>query len=309
MSQVPISLIIDDGSPANTFYFHRLYEKHELLVPTSFTREFAQTCRRHGLKGKFSVVPMPGCLGRLDQGLNRVPQQNVDEFLQVCRQEIMPAFSITPEILTHFLAYNLQSGGFMNLCEDRYIAGLNAEEIAAYVGLALQILDNLGLDPSGVTSPWHTGKNNEGYYAAGIGMAFKQTLNKNQCFYFLHGADGPIKKPTVVCDSERTGTVVSIPYNTGSDPFWELQYCSSAAKAKDHMLTKIDELLSDDGRSGIIRRIFETGLPIVLITHWQTLFCDGKKFGLRALDCLAERINRVFGNQVQWQSFCQLAGF
>ena len=67
MSKVPISLIIDDGGVVNMYHYHDLTHKHEQLVPPAFTMEFGNICRKHGVRGKFSVVPIPAGLGRLDK--------------------------------------------------------------------------------------------------------------------------------------------------------------------------------------------------------------------------------------------------
>ena len=44
-----------------------------------FTREFAEWCLKHGVKGKYSVVPCLAALGRIDDGLpilSRAQQEN-----------------------------------------------------------------------------------------------------------------------------------------------------------------------------------------------------------------------------------------
>ena len=85
--------------------------------------------------------------------------------------QIQPRFSITPEVLTHYRAYDLKNGSCKHVFEDVWFSSLSAEEIADYVGLALTILSRVGLDPQGMTSPWRCGIDNEDNYAAGIGMA------------------------------------------------------------------------------------------------------------------------------------------
>ena len=53
--------------------------------------------------------------------------------------------------------------------------------------------------------------------------------------------------------------------------------------------------------------VLEDGGPIVLITHWQSLFSDGRFYGLDGFECLMERIHRYIGDKVEWMSFMQLA--
>lgn len=307
MATIPVSLIIDDGGPVNMFHFHDLKTFHELLVPPAFAAEFAAVCSRCGIKGKFSVVPMPAGLGRLDETVSQVPEANIRKFIRIVKEQIEPRFSITPEVLTHYRAYDLKTGGFKHVFEDVCFSSLTAEEIADYVGLALTILSNTGLDPAGMTSPWRCGIDNEDNYAAGIGMAFRKIMHKDRCFYFLHpGAD--FKKPVLMCDSEKTGKVVSIPNNT-FDAFWPTQNPADARTAAEEARKNIDKLLAPDGRSGLVRDLYEQGLPITLISHWQSLYSDGRAIGLRGLEELAGRINKVFGCQVEWLTFSELSEF
>ena len=305
MKRIPISLIIDDGSPVNLYHFHQLKINHKLLIPYEFTKEFGKCCERNGIKGKFSVVPIPAGLGRIDRKVTQVPTKNLHEFLDVVCKQIAPNFSITPEILTHYLAYDIKKGNSRHVCEDVYFSNLSAAEVAEYVGLALEILCNVGLRPSGVSSPWVTGIDNENNYAAGIGIAFRKIMKVQKCFYFLHCLDN-VTKPMVMCDSKETGKVVTIPANT-EDPFWNTQFPATRKQAETTVQKKVDELLSADGRSGILRDLFEKELPVTLITHWQSLFSDGRAIGLAGLEVLAQRINHIFGNQVEWLTLEKLA--
>lgn len=305
MSRIPISLIIDDAGPVNTYHFHDLGHEHEFLVPPAFLREFIKICERTGIKGKFSVVPIPAGLGRIDQKISYVPQATRKAYLKLLKEKVQGRFSITPEILTHYLAYNPETCHCMHLCEDEYFSKLDAESISRYVGFALEILTSAGLSPSGVTSPWMCGLDNEVNYAKGIGMAFKRTLNKDKCFYFLHSRDKQIR-PLVACDSKETGKVVSIPNNT-FDAFWETQNPIPEKKAIRNAVNSIDKLLSADGRSGMILDHFHQENPIILISHWQSLFSDGRAIGLAGLELLATRINQVFGDTVEWVNFDELA--
>ena len=38
-------------------------------IPDAFVREFGEWCAEHGVKGKYSVVPYPACVGWLDREL------------------------------------------------------------------------------------------------------------------------------------------------------------------------------------------------------------------------------------------------
>ncbi len=306
MKKIPVSLIIDDGSPVNMFYFHNPGTPHEFIVPPAFTREFAKCVAKNGIKGKFSVVPNPGCLGSLDKKVNRVPAVNIKKFLDLVRTELQGPFSITPEILTHYRAINLETGNAMHVFEDVYISKLCKEEIADYVAHALEILSNCGLHPTGVTSPWNTGIDNEKNYYEGIGRAFVKQLGRKKCFYFLHSNDEKWTLPTVMVDTAETGRVVHIP-NNAKDPFWDTQNPATARQAVASARRQIDSLISPDGKKGKLIELADAGLPLIFISHWQSIFSDGRKIGLEGLNALAERINKHFGNALEWMNFEELA--
>ncbi len=49
------------------------------------------------------------------------------------------------------------------------------------------------------------------------------------------------------------------------------------------------------------------GYPVTLLTHWQSIFSHGTGAGLDGLEMLLERIDRVFGTDVRWQTCLELA--
>lgn len=305
MSKIPVSLIIDDGGPVNLFHFHDLKCPHELLVEPAFFKEFAKICSRNNIMGKYSFVPVPAGLGRIDKKLSQVPAKYIKDYIKITKEEIEPVFSITSEILTHYLAYNLQTGGNKHICEDVFVSTATDEEIAEYVGLSLEILSNVGLNPTGVTSPWATGIDNEENYAKGIGKAFCRVMKKKECFYFLHSRD-TLKKPVVMFDTPETGRVVSVPNNT-VDAFWFTQNPLTKKQAVQNAKKAIDSLLSADGRTGVMRELFDAGDPIIFISHWQSLYSDGRKIGLEGLDALTQRMNKIFGKEIEWMPMAELA--
>ena len=81
LDRVPLSIIFDDSTVlVNLNYFfmrdrnlvdgeNRRWQDVPIVHPESFVREFAEWCLEHGVRGKFSVVPCPAALGRIDEGL------------------------------------------------------------------------------------------------------------------------------------------------------------------------------------------------------------------------------------------------
>jgi len=299
---IPIALLVDDGAPVNPMFFHDAPHEHPPLIPNALLRDFATVCERHGARGKFSVLPMPLCLGDINRRVNHVPTRHLAGFLHVLRRRIAPRFDITPEILTHHAAYRLE-GGFHHVFEDEWVARAGEAEIADYIALALEILVDVDLPATGVTSPWSTGNRNEDVYARAIGAAQRRVHRRALTWYFLHVAGvGPARRPTVTYRNPGNGqAVVSIPANT-DDPFWNTQRPMSRTHRQARAAARkgVDALLTPDGRGGRIPEVIAQGCPLTLLTHWQSLFSDGTWAGLWGLDRLLARLNERYGRELDW---------
>ena len=69
----------------------------------------------------------------------------------------------------------------------------------------------------------------------------------------------------------------------------------------------IDRLISPDGKTGRIRQLIDSGFPVVIVTHWQSLYTQGTELGLDGLNILAERIQRIFGSDFEWVTCSEMA--
>jgi len=303
---VPASLLIDDGAPVNLMVWHEPWAQHVRDVPNAFAREFAALCERHGVRGKFSVLPMPAGLGRIDRRLNGVSAARLRGFLDVVRTRIAPRFDITPELLTHLIACDPKTG-FTHLYEDEWVARASAAEITDYLALALRILDEVGLRANGVTSPWGTGATNARAYAQGIAQAFWRVHRRKLSWYMRDVTAARPRRPWVAWRDPRRGLrTVSVPANV-PDVFWPVQYARTARAARATARRAADGLLSRDGRAGSIRRLFDAGLPITILTHWQCLFANGRTAGLWGLKLLLGRMEEHLGKHIRWMRCSELA--
>ncbi len=305
--KTPISLIIDDGAPVDPLFYEIPGYETPFLVPAEFTRRVAETFDRFDLRGKITIIPMPSCLGRIDQSLKRVPQDHLEAFLKLVRERIAPRFDITPEFLTHLRAYNLKTGEYQHIYEDVWISQAPLEEIVEYFVLAFTILKNVGLMATGITSPWVSGIDVEKKYAQALAEAQWKTFERKLTWYFLQMTGwGKPRQCSVEYEAlERGQVVVSVPANA-EDIFWSMERPTREERLR-FINDGIDRVVSADGRSGRIRELIESGNPVVLLTHWQSLYTQGTALGLDGLCALAERIQKVFGNSLEWVSCSELA--
>jgi hypothetical protein len=304
--KIPMSLIVDDGSPVDPLFYEIPGYETPFLVPAEFTARVAGTFERFGLRGKITIIPMPSCLGRIDQSLKRVPQEHLQAFLKIVRERIAPRFDITPEFLTHLRAYDLKNGTYQHIFEDVWITRAPIEEVVDYFVLALQILQNVGLPATGITSPWLSGIDVEKKYAQALADAQWKVFQRKVTWYFLYTAElGPPRELSVEYQAPGRGqSVVSVPANA-PDIFWSME--RPAGERRQFIQDNVNRLLSPDGRTGRIRELIESGNPVILLTHWQSLYTQGTGLGLEGLTALAERIQKVFGNSVEWVSCSERA--
>jgi hypothetical protein len=305
----PISLIIDDGSPVDPLFYELPGYETPFLVPAGFTNRVADTFDRYDIRGKFTLIPMPSCLGRIDQSLKRVPQDHLQDFLKIIRERVYPRFDITPEFLTHLCAYDLKTGNYQrHLYEDTWISQAQPDEIVEYFTLAFQILKNVGIEATGITSPWVSGIDVEKKYAKALGDAQWNMFKRKLTWYFLHAAsdnEKPFPCSIEYKNTERGQSVVSVPSNAG-DIFWSMDIPAKHERVK--MINDgIDRLVSPDGRTGRIKQLIESGNPVVIVSHWQSLYTQGTGLGLEGFASLAERIKKVFGPNLEWVTCSELA--
>ncbi|MEO1844585.1 MAG: hypothetical protein ABGZ37_09950, partial [Akkermansiaceae bacterium] len=175
-NRVPVGLIIDDSTclvNLNRFampqfneawggkreVYHRNWKDWPAEIPDSFVRKFGEWCAEQGVKGKYSIVPFPACVGRLDLEVPGWSRREIKESIKLVQELMMPNWDIHPEMVTHTRVINFKTGqpfpeiGPKTMENWDFTTGKSADEIAAYQVYALQILKNIGLPCEGVTTP------------------------------------------------------------------------------------------------------------------------------------------------------------
>jgi hypothetical protein len=175
-ARVPVDLIIDDATclvNLNKFAIPQFaaawgagsnYEKYKWRewpneIPDTFVRKFGEWCAGHGVKGKYSIVPYPACVGRLDRMLPGWTQRELNDSLELVRQVMTPNWDIHPELVTHTRVIDTKTGHpypdhstkFMENWD--WATGRSVDEIADYMTYALRILKSVGLPCEGITTP------------------------------------------------------------------------------------------------------------------------------------------------------------
>src|SRR5579872_2744395 len=85
----PISLIVDDPTPGyNPAYFHSGFRSGPMHTPRELVDRFADLVETTRIRGKFSVIPYPFGLGRVDRAVRGVSDADRRYFLDVTRERI-----------------------------------------------------------------------------------------------------------------------------------------------------------------------------------------------------------------------------
>lgn len=305
--KVPISLIIDDSAP-----LVHIYHKHKTppltkdgraispTVPNDFLFQFCDIVEKYGVRGKFSVVPNPAGKGNINDCLEGFSKDALCQWIDTVNTRLSKFFSFCPEILTHYLTLDLKSGTYLSERECEWSLHATAEEMTDYIARALEIDRDAGIRCTGVTSPWDFGANNEKNYVIAIANAFEHVFGKKKSWYFLHGIlDRKNIRPWVEYN-ENGKTVVSVPY-TVDDGFWQSIDCDDSSE--EYIRYIADIYLTEDGKSGKIAETLNNNSFPILCTHWQSLFSNGNRTGVRALEEVVKRVENSLSHRVEWVDF------
>jgi len=336
MNRCPVTLLIDDPSPCinplyyfasqvpkdavdyhytknkGQWYFDSDTEFKFPIVPTidqEFVHEFAEWVRSTNVLGKISVVPYPAGLGRIDRKLVGFPKDRVTDFVSTFKKEVSQKFDIGPEMLTHTRALNLKTGKLASgISEHDWSQKQDAITLTKYLSFALRILQSAGLEPSGVTSPCNFGMYVEDEYVKAVLTAGSSVLGKKVLWYFLNvDAESPIVDHKVMyLDREGGEAVVSL-IGSMNDPLWTAQFTDLPYEIWEQ--ERIHPVLSSDGTTGRIAEQVRSGSYVTIVTHWQSLYSNGSRYGLKGLGELVSRINKLLGERILWMRCTELAQY
>ena len=320
LDRVPLSIIFDDSTVlVNLNYFfmrdrnlvdgeNRRWQDVPVVHPESFVREFAEWCLEHGVRGKFSVVPCPAALGRIDEGLPLFSKTQQESWLRMCKEVITPAYDITPEMITHTVVVDpktckpLESGiweqyDWNNLPVDQ------EELVIDYITTACQILQNVGLTPEGVTSPGGFG-NPLDFYAKVVGIAARAvTGNPTPYFFKRVSNDGPVETPVWYADRETGTAVGEIIASTGD---WTGSWTGYGE-------VNVDKYITADLDGGRLPAVIDAGDPAVLISHWQGFYGlhNDDRRGFNAFKTVVRRLKErdPKGERTQWRKCSEITNY
>ena len=240
--RVPLSFIIDDSTclvnmgaycmpqfnsawPQNPIYW-RKWQDWPREIPDSFVREFGEFCLEQGVRGKYSIVPMPACVGWLDRELPGWSKKQLKESLQLVRDLMVPSWDITPEMVTHTRMIDLKTGrpiepaGPATMENSWPPEKKSVDEMAAYIAYALQILKNAEIPCEAMTTPGGFGNKCKSELSLGARQAIGDVFAPEIPHYFKYIAEGKENTSPRLEHVEGIGTdsvklIANVPAGTG----------------------------------------------------------------------------------------------
>ena len=324
--RTPVSFIIDDSTClVNMGHFcmpqfaeawpdRKEYDKPWRTwpreIPDSFVREFGEWCGEHGVRGKYSIVPFPACVGRLDRELPGWSRSDLRASLKLVRELMCPNWDIHPEMITHTRVIDLATGhpqveindGTMENSYPRQKK--SADELAAYLAYALCILKNCDLPCEGITTPGGFGNLVKPELGLAVFQAVRDVYSAELPHYFKYVEDKGLETwPKIEhasgLDTDQPRMVVNVPAGTG-DWFggWDGSRQSEGAK-----------YATPDGAKGRMVELLENGRPAVMLCHWAGLFSNGSKEGFHDFQQVVQGLERRFRDTMVWMKVSTLARY
>jgi len=322
-NRVPVSLIIDDSTClVNMAHFgiphfatawpDRYKQDWRSLpreIPDSFVRKFGQWCHEHGVKGKYSIVPYPACVGWLDRCLPGWSQKELDDSLELVRELMMPDWDIHPEMISHTWVINTRTGRPYPERTGYYIENAgwsqdkSADELADNMTYALRILKNVGLNCEGITTPGGFGSQNRENLAKATLESCRDVFNAEIPHYFRdlftdERSVAPLVQYASGLDGDDPKCVVSIIGCTG-DWFggWDGLNPGSA-----------DKHITEDLSAGRLPQVIEKGEPAILVCHWPGVYFNGTELGFDIFKEVVRRIHARYDNLL-WMKQSEIARY
>ncbi len=324
-ARVPVSLIIDDSTClANLAHFampqfaqtwpHRdAYQKPwrqwPREIPDDFLRRFAQWCGERGVKGKFSVVPYPACVGWLDRFLPGWSADELRQSLELVHQQIVPQWDIHPEMVSHTRVIDTKTGrpfqdpGEYFMENWRWSDGKSVDELAHYMAYALKVLKNVDLPCQGITTPGGFGNRVLPELAQATLQACRDVHAVEVPHYFRHlytdqRSVAPQVQYAAGLDGSDPRCVVSIIGCTG-DWFggWDGDTPGSA-----------DRFIAPDLASGRMVDVIARGEPAIMVCHWPGLYFNGQELGFHIFQQVVARLDARF-DHLLWMKLSEIARY
>ncbi len=321
--RVPVSFIIDDSTclvnlahfcipPFAEVFPGRYLQPWKTLpreIPDAFVRKFGEWCHERGVKGKYSIVPYPACVGWMDRELPGWSKRELEASLDLVRTLMAPDWDIHPEMVSHTWVIDTKTGRPYPERTERFMEnwgwteGKSVDQLADYLAYALQILKNVGLPCEGITTPGGFGTQVLPELAQATLQACRDVYRAEIPHYFRHlFTDGRSVAPRVEYASGLEGMApecaVSIIGCTG-DWFGGWDGLSPG---------NVDLFITEDLQGGRLPEVMDRGEPAILVCHWPGIYFNGEEVGFTIFKEVVRRIH-ARNDDLLWMKLSEIARY
>ncbi|HOW65709.1 MAG TPA: hypothetical protein PK256_10505 [Verrucomicrobiota bacterium] len=322
--RIPVGLIIDDSTclvNLNRFAipqfaqawgkgYTQSWREWPVEIPDRFVRQFGEWSAAHGVKGKYSIVPYPACVGRLDRMLPGWTQRELKDSLDLVRSLMMPNWDIHPEMVTHTRVIDIRTGHPYPDFSLKYMenwdwtTGRSIDELSHYMAYALNVLKEVGLPCEGITTPGGFGTRARPQLAEATLESVRDVFKAEIPHYFrdLYDEGNESVAPRVECASGLRSAdpkcVVSVVGCTGD---WTGGWDCSQPEGADRFITA-------DLKSGRLVDVIERGEPALMVCHWTGIYWNGEERGFRILREVVRRMHERF-DHLLWMKLSEVARY
>jgi hypothetical protein len=321
--RVPISFIIDDSTCLVNLahycipHFAEVYpdrykqnwKKLPREIPDSFVREFGEWCGERGIKGKYSVIPYPACVGWLDRDMPGWSKKELKESIKLVRDLMMPNWDIHPEMMTHTWAIDIKTGRAYGERDENHLENWgfsqkkSTDELAAYMAYAMKVLKEVGLVCEGITTPGGFGNKNLANLAAGTFQACRDVYGTEIPHYFRHLiTDGkesvaPRVENAAGLDKLKPECVVSI---IGCAGDWFGGWDGLERGRADLFIT--------EGGKGRMVDVIDRGEPAIMVAHWPGIYYNGDRDGFDIFKEVVKRLHAKY-DHLLWMKLGEISRY
>lgn len=323
--RVPVSLIIDDSTclvNLNRFAVPQFAEAFPdgryghpwktwpVEIPDDFVRKFGDWCSDHGVKGKYSVVPYPACVGRLDRVLPGWTAKELTASIDLVRTRLMANWDIHPEMVTHTRVIDTKTGHPYPDLSAKYMenwdwtTGRSVDELADYLRYALAILKAVDLPCEGVTTPGGFGNRALPQLAQATRDACRAVFNAPIPHYFRH-----------LYDRGKESVVPRVEYAKGlatADPQCAVSIIGCTGDwtggwdCSDRGF--LDRFITPDLKSGRLVDVIDRGEPACLVCHWTGIYFNGEEVGFKIFQEVVRRLHQRYDHLV-WMKLSEISRY
>jgi hypothetical protein len=322
-ARAPLSFIIDDSTClVNLAHFaiprfsevfpknhSQDWRKLPREIPDAFVRKFMEWCRGHGVRGKYSIVPYPACVGWIDREMPGWTRKELEESLALVRDFVAPNWDLHPEMVTHTWGIDTKTGRpypdrtEKNMENWGFSVGKSADFLADYIAYALRLLKNAGLPCEGVTTPGGFGNRVMPALAQGTLQACRDVYGVDVAHYFRDLYTDkrsvlPLVQYASGLETDDPRCVVSIIGCTGD---WTGGWDGLETPAPDNFIT-------EDGKGGRLPEVIARGEPAILVCHWQGIYGNGDERGFKAFQEVVRRLEGAYDNLL-WMKNGEIARY